>query len=140
MIHNVYHGAGLSGILQKAAKLQKGGLVFGYWVKDPERYGVVEFDASGKALSIEEKPQKPKSHYAAPGLYFYDEEVAEVAATMKPSARGELEITDVNRIYLKKSRLEVAKLARGIAWLDTGAHESLLEAAHYIQTATNNVR
>jgi len=131
---NLFHGAGLTGILQKAAGLKKGGLIFGYWVRDPERYGVVEFDSTGKALSIEEKPRKPKSHYAVPGLYFYDEQVADIASKMKPSARGELEITDINKIYLGKGRLDVSKLPRGIAWLDTGTHESLIEAGHYIQT------
>lgn len=131
---NLFHGAGLTGMLQKAGKLSKGGCVFGYWVKDPERYGVVEFDTNGKALNIEEKPIHPRTHYAVPGLYFYDEQVVEIAGSMKPSGRGELEITDVNREYLARGQLEVLKLARGIAWLDTGTHESLLEASHYIQT------
>ena len=131
---NLFHGAGFSGLLQKAAQLTKGGLIFGYRVKDPERYGVVDFDSSGKALSIEEKPRKPRSHFAVPGLYFFDAQVAGIASSIRPSARGELEITEVNRIYLERGQLEVLKLARGIAWLDTGTHESLLDAAQYIQT------
>ena len=109
-------------------------MVFGYLVKDPERYGVVEFDAEGKVLGIEEKPAKPKSHYAVPGLYFYDGEVAEWAAKMKPSARGELEITDLNRSYLERGKLRVELLGRGFAWLDTGTHESLLQASNFVQT------
>ena len=131
---NLFYGNGLPEILQRAAQVDKGGLIFGYWVKDPERYGVVEFDESGAVLSIEEKPQKPKSHFAVPGLYFYDNEVVEIASKLKPSARGELEITDVNREYLLRKRLRVELLGRGFAWLDTGTHESLLDASNFIET------
>jgi glucose-1-phosphate thymidylyltransferase len=131
---NIFYGHGLLDILQRAIKLEKGGVIFGYWVKDPERYGVVEFEDSGKVLSIEEKPKEPKSHYAVPGLYFYDNDVAEIASSLKPSARGELEITDVNREYLKRGKLRVEVLGRGFAWLDTGTHESLLEASNFIET------
>ncbi|NCA83591.1 MAG: glucose-1-phosphate thymidylyltransferase [Opitutae bacterium] len=131
---NIFHGQGLTGILRRAGKLTEGGLVFGYLVKDPERYGVVEFDASGKVLGIEEKPKKPKSHYAVPGLYFYDGTVCDVAAALKPSPRGELEITDLNRKYLEKGQLRVELLGRGFAWLDTGTHESLLQASNFVQT------
>ena len=131
---NIFFGHDLSVILKKAGALQEGGLVFGYLVKDPERYGVVSFDASGKVLDIEEKPAKPKSRYAVPGLYFYDTSVVEVAANLKPSPRGELEITDLNRIYLQQGKLQVQLLGRGFAWLDTGTHESLLQASNYVQT------
>ena len=131
---NIFFGHDLSAILKKAGQLEKGGLVFGYLVKDPERYGVVSFDASGKVLDIEEKPAKPKSRYAVPGLYFYDNSVVEVAANLKPSARGELEITDLNRVYLQRGQLQVQLLGRGFAWLDTGTHESLLQASNYVQT------
>ena len=131
---NIFHGMGLTGILRRAGKLAEGGLVFGYLVRDPERYGVVEFDASGKVLGIEEKPKKPKSHYAVPGLYFYDGTVCDVAAALQPSARGELEITDLNRKYLEKGKLRVELLGRGFAWLDTGTHESLLQASNFVQT------
>ena len=131
---NIFHGQGLTGILRRAGQLAEGGLVFGYLVKDPERYGVVEFDATGKVLGIEEKPKKPKSHYAVPGLYFYDGTVGDVAAALKPSARGELEITDLNRKYLEKGQLRVELLGRGFAWLDTGTHESLLQASNFVQT------
>ena len=131
---NIFFGHDLSVILKKAGALQEGGLVFGYLVKDPERYGVVSFDASGKVLDIEEKPAKPKSRYAVPGLYFYDNSVVEVAANLKPSPRGELEITDLNRIYLQQGKLQVQLLGRGFAWLDTGTHESLLQASNYVQT------
>ena len=131
---NIFHGMGLTGILKRAGALKEGGLVFGYLVKDPERYGVVEFDASGKVLGIEEKPKKPRSHYAVPGLYFYDGTVCDVAAALKPSPRGELEITDLNRKYLEQGRLRVELLGRGFAWLDTGTHESLLQASNFVQT------
>lgn len=131
---NIFYGMGLTGILRRAGALKEGGLVFGYLVKDPERYGVVEFDASGKVLGIEEKPAKPKSHYAVPGLYFYDGTVCERAAALKPSPRGELEITDLNRSYLKQGQLRVELLGRGFAWLDTGTHESLLQASNFVQT------
>jgi glucose-1-phosphate thymidylyltransferase len=119
-------------LLRKAAAHERGATVFGYWVNDPERYGVVEFDASGRAISIEEKPTAPKSNFAVIGVYFYDNEVVDIARGIKPSARGELEITDVNRRYLEWGALEVVPMGRGYAWLDTGTHESLLEAAHFI--------
>jgi len=131
---NIFYGHGLPDIFQRAVRLEKGGLIFGYWVKDPERYGVVEFDGLGKVLSIEEKPQKPKSHFAVPGLYFYDNDVVNIVSLLKPSARGELEITDVNREYLKRGDLRVELLGRGFAWLDTSTHESLLEACNFIET------
>lgn len=131
---NIFFGHNLSGLLKQAASLGNGGLIFGYLVKDPERYGVVSFDAGGKVLDIEEKPARPKSRYAVPGLYFYDNSVVDVAASLKPSARGELEITDLNRVYLKNGLLQVQLLGRGFAWLDTGTHESLLQASTYVQT------
>ena len=130
---NIFYGPNLSRILQNAVKLKKGGLIFGYLVKDPERYGVVDFDSSGNVIGIEEKPKKPKSSYAVPGLYFYDNEVIEVAKTLKPSERGELEITDVNLSYLRQKKLKVELLGRGYAWLDTGTHEALQQAASYVQ-------
>jgi glucose-1-phosphate thymidylyltransferase len=130
---NVFYGAHFSEYLRAAAARETGATVFGYQVRDPERYGVVEFDANGRAVSLEEKPARPKSSYAVTGLYFYDNQVVEFASTLKPSPRGELEITDVNRTYLERGLLHVEKLARGIAWLDTGTHESLIQAANYIQ-------
>ena len=129
---NLFYGATLSGIVQNAAKLTAGARIFAYQVRDPERYGVVEFDKSGRALSLEEKPKQPKSHFAVPGLYFYDAQVCDLAASLKPSARGEIEITDLNRLYLQKGTLTVDRLPRGIAWLDTGTHRSLLEASTFI--------
>jgi len=131
---NIFYGHGLTPSLRNAAMNQDGATIFGYWVRDPERYGVIEFDASGKALSVEEKPAKPKSNYAAVGLYYYDHQITEIAASIKPSARGELEITDVNREYLKRGQLRVELLSRGIAWLDTGTHESMLQAGNFVQT------
>jgi len=131
---NIFYGGGLSTILQRAARPQMGATVFGYQVRNPEAYGVVEFDGSGKAVSIEEKPLQARSHWAVTGLYFYDNAVAEIAAGLRPSARGELEITDVNNVYLERGLLTVEKLGRGCAWLDTGTHESLLEAAEFVRT------
>lgn len=130
---NIYYGEGLSERLLALSKQDSGATVFGYYVRDPERYGVVEFDKNGKALSIEEKPEKPKSNYAVTGLYFYDNQVLDIAKEIKPSPRGELEITDVNRVYLEKGDLTVEMLKRGTAWLDTGTHASLLDAANYIR-------
>jgi len=131
---NIFYGYGLSGKLTQAGQLTEGALVFGYYVKDPERYGVVEFNDRGEAISIEEKPARPKSNYAVTGLYFYDNRVVGISRNLKPSARGELEITDVNREYLKMGKLKVEILGRGMAWLDTGTHESLLEAGNFIAT------
>jgi glucose-1-phosphate thymidylyltransferase len=131
---NIFYGHGLPEILQRAVKLDKGGLIFGYWVKDPQRYGVVDFDKTGKVLSVEEKPKKPKSNYAVPGLYFFDNDVVEIASGLKPSARGELEIADVIKAYLMRGDLQVELLGRGFAWLDTGTHDSLLEACAFIET------
>lgn len=130
---NVFYGHGLPEILKRARDNKTGATIFGYWVKDPERYGVVEFDGEGNAVGLEEKPKNPKSHYAVPGIYFYDERVADFASTLKPSARGELEITDLNKIYLEKKQLRVEKLGRGIAWLDTGTHEALVQASNFIE-------
>lgn len=132
--NNIYHGSGLSKMLQKAASKESGATVFGYHVKDPERFGVVEFDQDMKAISIEEKPEQPRSNYAVTGLYFYDNDVVEIAKSIKPSPRGELEITDVNKAYLDRGDLSVELMGRGFAWLDTGTHESLLEASQYIET------
>lgn len=131
---NIFHGHDFGALLQRADGRDNGATVFAYPVNDPERYGVVEFDAAGKAISLEEKPQTPKSRYAVTGLYFYDNHVVDIAKGLRPSARGELEITDVNRHYLKHARLEVEVMGRGYAWLDTGTHESLLDAAQFIQT------
>ncbi len=130
---NIFYGQGLASVLQRCAGLTEGGVVFGYKVRDPHRYGVVEFDAARNVISIEEKPKEPKSKFAVTGLYFYDNEVADIAAGLTPSARGELEITDLNNVYLKRGRLKVEFLGRGYAWLDTGTHESLLHAASFVQ-------
>ena len=131
---NIFHGHGLTKRLRMAAEKKSGATVFGYYVDDPERFGVVEFDAAGKAISIEEKPTKPKSNYAVTGLYFYDERVVEYAKTIKPSKRNELEITDLNRIYLENGDLEVTLLGQGFTWLDTGTHESLVDATNFVHT------
>jgi glucose-1-phosphate thymidylyltransferase len=131
---NIFYGYGFSGMLREAAARPSGATVFGYRVTDPERFGVVEFDADGKAISIEEKPEKPKSNYAVTGLYFYDNRVIEIAKNVKPSERGELEITSVNNSYLALDELNVSVMGRGFAWLDTGTHDSLMEAGHYVQT------
>jgi glucose-1-phosphate thymidylyltransferase len=131
---NIFYGHGLSESLQRAAAREDGATVYGYYVSDPERYGVVEFDADGRAVSIEEKPERPRSHYAVTGLYFYDNRVLDVAAALRPSPRGELEITDVNRWYLEQGALRVEMLGRGTAWLDTGTHQSLAQASSFIQT------
>jgi glucose-1-phosphate thymidylyltransferase len=130
---NIFFGHGLPEMLRRAASQREGATVFGYWVSDPERYGVVEFDGDGRALGIEEKPKHPKSNWAVTGLYFYDARVVDVAASLKPSARGELEITDVNLAYLREGALRVERLGRGYAWLDTGTHEALLQAQNFIQ-------
>ena len=130
---NIFYGHNLTDILKKRVQLNRGGLIFGYLVRDPQRYGVVEFDFNGKVISIEEKPKKPKSNYAVPGLYFYDNDVVEIAAKLKPSARGELEITDLNLEYLRRGELHVELLGRGYAWLDTGTKEALQQAASYVQ-------
>ncbi len=131
---NIYHGQGLTGLLRRADGRDHGATVFGYWVRDPDRYGVAEFDASGKVIGLEEKPEKPKSNYAVTGLYFYDGRASDFAASLHPSPRGELEITDLNRCYLDDGSLHLEKMGRGYAWLDTGTHESLVEASTYIET------
>ncbi|MMZ59346.1 Glucose-1-phosphate thymidylyltransferase [compost metagenome] len=130
---NIFYGQGISGTLKKAGQRQEGTTIFGYYVKDPRAYGVVEFDSDGIAVSIEEKPQTPKSNYAVPGLYFYDHQVVEIAKQLQPSARGELEITSVNEAYMKQGNLHIELLGRGVAWLDTGTIESLIEAGNYIE-------
>ncbi len=129
---NIFYGRGFQGILRQAAERETGATIFGYMVRDPERYGVVEFDDDGKAISLEEKPTAPRSNFAVPGLYFYDNDVVDIAANLKPSARGELEITDVNRIYMERDRLQVEVLSRGFAWLDTGTHQSLIDASNFV--------
>ncbi|MCC8999087.1 MAG: glucose-1-phosphate thymidylyltransferase, partial [Candidatus Contendobacter sp.] len=130
---NIYYGQGLSAMLRRATAREQGATVFGYYVRDPEQYGVVNFDAQGRVVGIEEKPKQPKSNYAVTGLYFYDNEVVNVAKSIRPSARGELEITDVNKVYLERGQLNVELMGRGYAWLDTGTHESLLAAANFMQ-------
>ena len=130
---NIFYGHGLPEIFRRCTKLEKGGIIFGYLVRDPERYGVVSFDKNHNVIGIEEKPENPKSNYAVPGLYFYDNDVVKIAENLKPSARGELEITDVNLEYLRRGKLKVELLGRGFAWLDTGTHESLQQAANYVQ-------
>ena len=130
---NIFYGHDLSDHLRRAVALENGGLIFGYMVKDPERYGVVEFDSTGKVIGIEEKPQQPRSNYAVPGLYIYDNQVVDIAANLRPSPRGELEITDVNLVYLRRGQLKVELLGRGFAWLDTGTHEAMQQAASYVQ-------
>jgi len=134
---NIFYGVGLTERMKRATSREHGATVFGYWVKDPERYGVAEFDATGKVIGLEEKPSRPKSHYAVTGLYFYDNRAPDFAAELKPSPRGELEITDLNRRYLEDDSLHLEQLGRGYAWLDTGTHESLMEAGDYIQTIEN---
>lgn len=131
---NIFFGHGLPASLRRAAQLTRGALIFAYPVRDPERYGVVEFDETGRAISIEEKPARPRSHYAVPGIYFYDDRVVEFAESLRPSRRGELEITDLNCIYLERGELRVEPLGRGVAWLDAGTHESLLQAGQFVQT------
>jgi glucose-1-phosphate thymidylyltransferase len=131
---NIFHGQGFSGMLERANARSEGATVFGYWVRDPERYGVAEFDAEGRVVGLEEKPARPRSHYAVTGLYFYDGRAPDFAAALKPSARGELEITDLNRCYLDEGSLQLEKLGRGHAWLDTGTHESLMQASNFIET------
>ena len=131
---NIFYGTGFPELLETAKKREQGATVFGYWVKDPQNYGVVDFDDQGRVLGVEEKPDKPKSHYAITGLYFYDNQVVDIAGSIEPSDRGELEITDVNRIYLQQSQLSVEKISRGFTWLDTGSHDSLLNASNFIET------
>ena len=131
---NILYGEGIISLLQSCASLQEGAIIFGYKVNDPQRYGIVEFDSEGTVLSLEEKPRQPKSSYAIPGIYFYDDQVVQIAETLQPSARGEIEITDLNRVYLQKGCLKAEIFGRGVAWLDAGTHESLLQAASFIQT------
>jgi len=134
---NIFYGHGLTDVLRRSAQRTHGATVFGYWVRDPERYGVAEFDATGKVIGLEEKPPQPKSNYAVTGLYFYDQRACDFAAALEPSPRGELEITDLNRCYLNDTSLMLEKLGRGYAWLDTGTHESLTDASNYIETIEN---
>ena len=134
---NIFYGADMPTVMQAAAQKDDGATVFAYYVQDPERYGVVEFDSSGRAISLEEKPETPKSNYAVTGLYFYDSSIVEIAKSIKPSARGELEITDVNKRYLEENKLNVVQMHQGYAWLDTGTHESLIQAASFVQTIQN---
>ncbi len=134
---NIFYGSGFSGVLKNATERSNGATIFGYYVNNPKAYGVVEFDENNKAVSIEEKPEKPKSHYAVPGLYFYDNDVVEISKNIKPSARGELEITTVNNEYLKRGTLNVETMGRGMAWLDTGTHDSLLEASNFVEAIQN---
>ncbi|NPC94359.1 glucose-1-phosphate thymidylyltransferase RfbA [Bacillus sp. WMMC1349] len=134
---NIFYGQGFTEVLEKAVTLKEGALIFGYYVKNPSDYGVVEFDREGNVLGIEEKPENPKSNYAVPGLYFYDRHVVEIAKTIQPSARGELEISSINEAYLKKGNLKVELIGRGMAWLDTGTHKSLLEASNYVEAVQN---
>ena len=134
---NIFYGADMPKVMQEAAQKDDGATVFAYYVKDPERYGVVDFDSSGRAISLEEKPETPKSNYAVTGLYFYDSSIVEIAKSIKPSARGELEITDVNKRYLEENKLNVVQMHQGYAWLDTGTHESLIQAASFVQTIQN---
>jgi glucose-1-phosphate thymidylyltransferase len=136
---NIFYGRGFRQLLHNAVSLDSGATIFGYEVRDPERYGVVEFDEAGKAISLEEKPTAPRSNYAVPGLYFYDNDVVEIARTLKPSARGEFEITDVNRAYMNRGNLQVELLSRGFAWLDTGTHDSLLEAGQFVAAIENRM-
>jgi len=131
---NLFYGHGMQGLLHESVERAEGATVYGYWVRDPQSYGVVEFDHAGRAVGIEEKPSEPKSHYAVTGLYFYDDQVVAMAESLKPSARGELEITDLNRLYLERGLLRVERLGRGVAWLDTGSPEALLQASNFIQT------
>ena len=131
---NVFYGDSLVSLMHRACKRKKGATVFGYWVKDPKNYGVAEFDTKGNVMKVEEKPKKPKSNYAITGLYFYDNQIVDIAASLKPSKRGELEITDVNKVYLKNNALALEKMGRGFAWLDTGSHDSLLAASNFIET------
>jgi glucose-1-phosphate thymidylyltransferase len=130
---NIFYGHGLGGLLAEASRLEEGAAIFGYWVRNPQRYGVAAFDSEGQVVSIEEKPARPKSNYAVTGLYFYDHRACELAAALKPSPRGELEITDLNNIYLRQGDLKLFQLGRGMAWLDTGTHESLMEASNYVE-------
>ncbi|AAU92411.1 MULTISPECIES: glucose-1-phosphate thymidylyltransferase RfbA [Methylococcus] len=131
---NIFYGHDFQAFLAGATARENGATVFGYWVRDPERYGVAEFDEAGRVIGVEEKPVRPRSNYAITGLYFYDEQVVDMAVTLKPSARGELEITDINRLYLDQGQLHIQKMGRGVAWLDTGTHDSLLQASNFIQT------